>query len=121
MNIMVKLVDNRQTKIIELPNFPWSKVEVYTKLTVWDQRQIASIEGDQFTKALHGIIRCIKDWNFSEDDEGKIKTPITLENLEKLGDEDLKVLLEAISGKTFDELQKIGGEILNSEEKKNKV
>lgn len=114
---MVKLADNRQTKIVELPNFPGSKVEVYSKLTVGETRQMSEIEGSQFTKSLHWILKCIKSWNFSDDDEGKIPTPITLENLEKIWDEDLKVLLEAISGKTFDEIQKIGGVVLDSEKK----
>jgi len=117
---MPKLTDNRQTKIVELPNFPWSKVEVYTKLTVGETRQIMEIEGSQFTKSLYWILKCIKSWNFTDDDEGKIPTPITLENLEKIGDEDLKVLLEAISWKTFDEIQKIGWIVMDSEKKKIK-
>ena len=114
---MPKLADTRQTKIIELPSFPGSQVEVYSKLTVGDQRQMMSVDGDQFTKSLHGFLKCIKSWNFTDDDEGKVPTPITLENLEKFGDDDLKVLIEAISGKTFDEIKKLWGQLMDSEKK----
>lgn len=114
---MVKLTDTRQTKTIELPSFPGSKVELYSQLLVGDQRQMMSVEGDQLTKSLHGILKCIKSWNFSDDDEGKVPTPITLENLEKFWDADLKLILETISGKSFDEIQKIGNMLINNEKK----
>jgi len=65
------------------------------------------MEGSGFAKHLETIKKCIKSWNFSDDDEGKIPTPITVQNLEKFADNDLKVLLESISGKNIDELIKI--------------
>lgn len=114
---MPKLADTRQTKIIELPSFPGSQVEVYSKLTVGDQRQMMNIEGDQFTKSLHGILKCIKSWNFTDDDEGKVPTPITLENLEKFWDEDFKLLLETVSGKSFEEIKQIWSMLIDTEKK----
>ena len=116
---MPKLADPRKTKEIELPSYPGSKVVIYTELLVWDQRQIAELEGGQFTKSLEGIKRCIKSWNFTDDDEGQVPTPVTIEALEKFWDADLKVLLESISGRPFDELVQIGSIKLNNSEKKN--
>ncbi len=114
---MPKLADPRKTKTINLPSFEGSEVVIYTELLVWDQRQISELDGGQFTKSLEGIKKCIKSWNFTEDDEGQIPTPITVENLEKFWDADLKILLESISGKNFDELVQIGSLKLNPEKK----
>lgn len=109
------LLDTRETKIIELPSFPGKKVIVYTELLVWDQRQISSLEGDQFTKSLHGILKCIKSWDLEDEKWGIAE--ISIENLEMIKDKDLKVLLETISGKNFDDLILIWQQQVSPEKK----
>lgn len=118
---MVKLSDNRPTKTVSLPNYPGSEVIVYKEFTVWDQRELqdTTTEESQFTKSLKMILRCIKSWNFSDDDEGKVPSEINLKNLWKIRVDDLYILLEAISGKNKKELLKIWAEMTEKDEKKN--
>jgi len=109
----ITFIDTKPTKTVELPSFKDSQVEVFTDMTVAEQRAITK----EFPKASDQshpdaekagrsiILRSIKAWNFIEEINGKeIDMPITEENLERFCMRDLKVLLEAITGKNLEDL-----------------
>lgn len=103
--------DVKPTKIVELPSFKGSQVEVYTDMTVAEQRAITK-EFPKASDASHPdaekagrsiILRSIKSWNFVETKDGKeVDMEICHANLERFLMKDLKVLLEAITGKSVD-------------------
>lgn len=100
----IKFSDPRITKTVELPSFKGSSVEIYSALTVGDQRAILAKFPDSktnpasaFAASIEMIAAGIKDWNFTGEDDKDL--PITSENLQKFPEADLAVLLEALTGK----------------------
>lgn len=95
----------RETKEVTLPSIPGSKVEVYTKLRVADQRIIEAAQGE-----IDGVIAtvkaAIKDWNLYKDEENKLD--VSLEVLEQLPGEDMLVIFATAIGTTPEELNERG-------------
>ncbi len=108
----IAFTDSKPSKVVELPSFKGSQVEVFTDMTVAEQRAITK-EFPKASDASHPdaekagraiILRSIKSWNFVENKDGKdVDMAITEENLERFCMRDLKVLLEAITGKSVDD------------------
>ncbi len=108
----ITFTDSKPTKTVELPSFKGSQVEVFTDMTVAEQRAITkefpnasdSKHPDAEKAGRSIILRSIKSWNFVEEINSKeIDMAITEENLERFCMRDLKVLLEAITGKSIDD------------------
>lgn len=101
----IKFNDPRITKTVELPSFKGSQVEVYSSLTVWDQRNILAQfpnsqdpkSPDAFAASIEMIASGIKKWNFTDENDQDL--PISSEILNKFPEADLTVLLEALTGK----------------------
>lgn len=89
------LKDFRQTKVITLPSFPDSKVEIFDSLLVGDMSGINYGDGNQLALAVQAIPRFIKSWNFT-DENGK-DLPINEESIKFLKEADAKFLLDSIT------------------------
>lgn len=101
---MVKLTDPRKTVEITLPSFPESKVVLYKQLLIAEQVALQEkypqqelSRADDTKLLLETIVKSIKSWNFTEDDE-KTPLPITMENLSRFPDNDVEAMFEAQSG-----------------------
>ena len=100
----IKFSDPRITKTVELPSFKGSQVEIYSSLTVGDQRAILAKypeaqtnQADAFSASIEMIAAGIKSWNFTDENDADL--PITAEILNKFPEADLAILLEALTGK----------------------
>lgn len=91
---MPKLTDFRQTKIVSLPSFPDSKVEIYDSILVKDAKSLSFEGKDPIKHILEALPLFIKSWNFT--DEKDQPMPITKENLDFLRIEDLQLLADEI-------------------------
>jgi hypothetical protein len=88
------LKDFRPVKIIELPSYPDSKVEVVDSLLVGELVAMNPDEKNPIKVAMDVLPKLIKSWNFT-DEEGKALA-ITAENLGFLKPDDVQFLLEQI-------------------------
>lgn len=76
----------------------------------------------QFTLMLEMVAKFVVKWNFSEKEDGE-PYPITIETIKKFPDNILSEIMEAITGKSMEELRKIGaagGDIMAVNEDKKK-
>lgn len=101
----IRFSDPRVTKTVELPSFKGSQVEVYTSLTVGEQREILAKfpnaknpdHADAQNATIAMIVRAIKTWNFTDENDADL--PITEEIFAKFPSADLLVLAEVVTGK----------------------
>ncbi|MEE9117841.1 MAG: hypothetical protein V3U02_04500 [Calditrichia bacterium] len=91
---MVKLNDPRNVKVVELPSFPGSKIEIYDSLLTRESREVSKKGGDDFDKMVNGLELVIKSWNFTDDDNKVL--PVNQENIGKLPSKDLQALAESL-------------------------
>lgn len=89
------LKDFRQTKVITLPSYPDSKVEIYDSLLVGQLANFDVNNKNMVALTIDALPQFIKSWNFTNSD-GK-DLPITRENLNFLQDVDAKFLIETIA------------------------
>lgn len=89
------LNDFRKTKIISLPSFPESKVEIFDSLLVGDLAAFDYKNSNLLQLSLEVLPRLIKSWNFT--DEKGNAMPIVQENLNFLKEADVKYLIEQIT------------------------
>ena len=76
----IKFSDPRITKTVELPSFKGSSVEVYTSLTVGEQREILSKfpnaknenHPDAQNATIAMIVKAIKSWNFTDENDADL-------------------------------------------------
>jgi len=87
------LKDYRKTKVITLPSFPDSKIEVYDSVLVGELAKFGSSE-NTVESAIKQLPYLIKSWNFT--DEAEKLLPITKENLGFFKAEDLTFILNEI-------------------------
>lgn len=93
---MPKLGDFRKTKVVTLPSFPDSTVEIYDGLLVGDMVSFGgSTEGKELELMLLVIPKMIKSWNFTDEKDQPL--PITRENLNFMKPEDLTFLLNEVT------------------------
>lgn len=93
---MPKLTDFRKTKIIALPSYPDSQVEIYDSLLVGDAIGTANFEpGKQLQIMLDVLPKLIKSWNFTGEDNKPLD--ITVANLNFLKADDVAYLLQEIT------------------------
>lgn len=117
----VKFLEQRQTKIVSLPSFEGSQVEVYSALTVWENRAVLAEYPDvkewtaaAFEASLALLCKGIKSRNFTDEEDKDL--PITVEVLLKFPQADVTFLLETLTGKKLSDL---GSVAAIAEEKKN--
>ena len=92
------LNDIRNTRTVVLPSFKDSKIEIYDGLLFGNYIEISKDlkEGSSdFEKGLKIIVKTIKSWNFTDEEENEL--PVTEENLMKLPDKDISFLNEQIN------------------------
>lgn len=63
----VVLKDFRQTKVIELPSYPGSEVEIYDSLLVGDLPSLDSNEKNMIKLSIYALPKFIKSWNFTDE------------------------------------------------------
>ncbi len=95
---MPVLKDFRQTRVITLPSFPDSKVEIYSALLVRDMTNFnfAKGEDDAIKFILEKLPLYIKSWNF-DDEVTKQTMEINADNLGFLKEDDLIYLVNQIT------------------------
>jgi hypothetical protein len=91
---MPKLFDIRTTKIIVLPSFADSTVEIYDSILVGNLSDIDYKENNQIKMTLDLLPKFIKSWNFTDENDKPLE--INKENLGFLRQEDLKFLIDEI-------------------------
>lgn len=93
---MPVLKDFRETKTVSLPNYPDSKIEIYSSLLVGDIDPDTSAENTlSFANSMKLLVKIIKSWNFT--DENNLVLPVTEENLKLLNAKDFEFLATEIS------------------------
>ena len=92
---MPVLKDFRATKIITLPSFPDSKVEIFDSLLIGQMVTVNQGEKNMMLFTVDVLPKFIKSWNFT-DEAGK-ELAITTENLGFLKEDDAKYLIEQIT------------------------
>jgi hypothetical protein len=92
---MPKLQDLRKTKIISLPSYPDSKVEIYDSLLVSEMKNFDFGVINPIQNLLQTLPKFIKSWNF-QDEQSQI-LPINSDNLGFLKQEDIKFLTDEIT------------------------
>lgn len=102
---MPVLKDFRQTKVVELPSFPDSKIEIYDSVLVGNMMGIDFRSEDQLKQVIQSLPKFIKSWNFTDED-GK----------------DLEITPENVGVLKMDDVQFLGQQIMEfaAEVKKNK-
>ena len=66
MNEKIVLRDPRPTKIVELPSFPGSQIEIYPSLLISDQAQLNAKDSEDKI-GMDSLPLFIKSWNFTND------------------------------------------------------
>lgn len=97
MSDKIQLRDPRPTKVIELPSFPGSKVEIWPYLMLRDLSGIDVSSADaskNIEQGLKVLPRLIKSWNFT--DEKNADMPINEESVKMLSTEDVIFLFGQI-------------------------
>lgn len=94
-NMPVILKDFRQTKVIELPGYKGSEVEIYDSLLLLDMVGYNTDEKKFIETMVNSLPKFIKSWNFT--DEAGNPLPITRENLNFLSGTDAQYLMEQIT------------------------
>lgn len=92
---MPVLSDFRQTKVISLPSYPDSKVEIYDSLLVGDLPALNPDEKNLIKLSIEMLPKFIKSWNFT--DETGQALAITRENLNFMKESDAKFIFEQIT------------------------
>lgn len=101
MGEKVTLRDPRSTKIIELPSFKGSQVEILPYLLIGDFSGI-DLKASEVEQGLKVLPKFIKSWNFTDDDSKDL--PVTEEAIQRLPTDDVVFLFNEI--KEFAEEQK---------------
>lgn len=96
----VILQDNRPTKIISLPSFPESQVEIWASLLFGDVQSFAG--KDEVTAGLETIPKLIKSWNFTDPKGADL--PINSDTIKMLPITDTEFIMKEIA--SFSEDQK---------------
>ena len=91
----VVLKDFRLTKVIELPGYPESQVEIYDSLLLLDMVGYNTDEKKFIETMVNSLPKFIKSWNFI--DEAGSPLPITRENMNFLQPSDAQYLMEQIT------------------------
>lgn len=106
MSDKVQLRDPRATKVIELPSFPKSQVEIYPSILVKDTEGVDfGVLQDTSKNIKEGIkflTKIIKSWNFTNDKDEIL--PITDEHISVLPMPDIDHIFKEF--KAFSEEQK---------------
>ncbi len=89
------LKDFRQTKVIELPAWPGSAVEIYDSLLVGDMAKMDTKSANPIEQVVASLHLFIKSWNFT-DEAGKT-LEINRENLNFLRAEDVQKITESVA------------------------
>lgn len=119
MSNLVAVRDTRKVATISLRSVEGSQVEIYQESRVGAIRSLSSIH-DNFEKAIRLLISQIKDWNLADEIGGElVKMPITIENLDKLPQDDLTLMLATSQDMTVEELEQKGKDIIAGNIKKN--
>lgn len=92
MSDKIVFSNNRPTKIIELPSYKGSQVEIYASLLAKDLMDLD--RKDELSIGLSSIHKFIKSWNFTDDTGAD--WPLTRENVLNLSAEDITFLMEQI-------------------------
>lgn len=102
---MPVLKDFRTTKILTLPSFPDSKVEVYSSLLVGEVARLSLKDKNEFQIGIESLPLFIKSWNFT-DEQGQT-LPITYENIAFFKQDDLQYFLDQINEFAKDDKKKL--------------
>lgn len=92
---MPKLQDVRQAKVIFLPSYPDSQVEIYDSVLVNELKTVEYGESNSIAGLVLMLPKLIKSWNFTGEDDQPL--PITADSLGLLKQTDLKFLLDEIT------------------------
>lgn len=93
MSDKVVFQTNRPTKVVELPSFPGSKVEVYASLLA---RDLIGLSGkDDVSVGFATIHKFIKSWNFTDEKDQDL--PINEESILNFSATDLSFLMGEIT------------------------
>jgi len=92
---MPVLKDFRATKVLTVPSFPDSKIEVYNSVLVGDSVNIDWANKNQFEVGIQRLLCHIKSWNFVNED-GK-PMAVSRENLNFFREDDITYLLGEIT------------------------
>lgn len=95
----VILQDNRPTKVIGLPSFPESQVEVWASLLFGDVQSVAG--KDEVTTGIETLPKLIKSWNFTDRD-GK-ELAVNSDNIKLLPTSDVEYLMKEITDFSTDQ------------------
>lgn len=104
---MPQLKDFRLTKIVTLPSYPDSQVEIYDSLLVRQQMQVFKAGSDDLERGVAALAHFVKDWNFT--DEQGAKLPVTPASMEFLKEADLLYLFEQIQAFAAESKKKLQG------------
>lgn len=91
---MPVLKDFRHTKVVTLPSFPDSKVEIYDSLLVGQMKDVDFGEKNIIKLGVKSLPYFIKSWNFTS--EGGEVLEINEANLGFLKEEDLIFLVDQL-------------------------
>lgn len=92
---MPKLTDFRKTKIVELPSYPDSKVEIYDSILVGDAFNANKMQGNELAVIVEVLPKLIKSWNFTGEDDKPLE--ITRDNINFFKADDVAFLLKTIT------------------------
>jgi len=90
---MPVLKDFRQTKVISLPSWPDSKVEIYDSVLVRDAKGL-NMNPNNLQSIIEGIPYLIKSWNFTDEDGKTLE--INFENMGFFKADDVQYLSEQV-------------------------
>lgn len=94
MENKVILKDFRQTRIISLPDYEGSQIEIYPSLLVRDIENYQNLE-DQVAVGLQTLPKLIKSWNFTNEQGEDL--PITADTIRNLTANSLAYLMDEIT------------------------
>lgn len=89
-NVIFK--DIRKTAKITLPSFPESEIEIYEDLLFGQMKSISECKGSDIERGILVLQYLIKDWNFV--DEGNEKLKVDDKTLNSFPLKDLTILME---------------------------
>lgn len=90
--------DPRIVKEISIPSIPDSKVEIYDTLLWGDLEEIYGSDCSDLEKGRKSLARLIKDWNLTEEVNGKqVKLPINEEVFKRFTADVVNFLLSQTS------------------------
>jgi hypothetical protein len=101
MSVIFK--DLRKTVKISLPSFPESEIEIYEDLLFGQMKSVSECSGSDMDRGILVLQHLIKDWNFVDEKNEKLK--VDSETLSSFPLKDFTILMEKANS-VFEEFSK---------------